>query len=94
MMHCLNIEIDNAFTHMFTKQATTASGRDKCRSLDNNVTRAFSQSMTLIISLRDHKTHFESFIKEVSFEPPRGKTNNVVSEQVRHKPACAVTEKS
>ena len=27
-------------------------------------------------------------------EPPRGKTNNVVSEQVRHKPACTVTEKS
>ena len=26
------------------------------------------------------------------FEPPRGKTNNVVSEQVRHKPACTVTE--
>ena len=29
-----------------------------------------------------------------TFEPPRGKTNNVVSEQVRHKPACASTEKS
>ena len=27
-------------------------------------------------------------------EPPRGKTNNVVSEQVRHKPACTRTEKS
>ena len=27
-------------------------------------------------------------------EPPRGKTNNVVSEQVRHKPTCAVAEKS
>ena len=27
-------------------------------------------------------------------EPPRGKTNEVVSEQVRHKPACTVTEKS
>ena len=26
-------------------------------------------------------------------EPPRGKTNNVVSEQVRHKPACTSTEK-
>ena len=26
------------------------------------------------------------------YEPPRGKTNNVVSEQVRHKPGCAVTE--
>ena len=24
-------------------------------------------------------------------EPPRGKTNNVVSEQVRHKPACTAT---
>ena len=67
LMHCLNIEIDNAFMQMFTKQATTASGRDKCRSLDNNVTRAFSQSMTLIISWRDHKTHFEIFIEEVIF---------------------------
>ena len=28
------------------------------------------------------------------FEPPRGKTNNVVFEQVRHKPACTSTEKS
>ena len=28
------------------------------------------------------------------FEPPRGKTNNVVSEQVEHKPACTSTEKS
>ena len=28
------------------------------------------------------------------YEPPRGKTNNVVSEQVRHKPACTATEKS
>ena len=27
-------------------------------------------------------------------EPPCGKTNNVVSEQVPHKPACTVTEKS
>ena len=27
-------------------------------------------------------------------EPPRGKTNNVVSEQVRHKQACTSTEKS
>ena len=28
----------------------------------------------------------------VRFEPPRGKTNNVVSEQVQHKPDCIVTE--
>ena len=29
-----------------------------------------------------------------AFEPPRGKTNNVVSEQVRHKPGCTSTEKN
>ena len=28
------------------------------------------------------------------YEPSRGKTNNVASEQVRHKPTCTVTEKS
>ena len=28
------------------------------------------------------------------YEPPRGKTNNVVSEQVRHIPASTSTEKS
>ena len=28
----------------------------------------------------------------ILYEPPRGKTNKVVSEQVGHKPACAVTE--
>ena len=27
-------------------------------------------------------------------EPPCGKANNVVSEQVRHKPSCTSTEKS
>ena len=27
-----------------------------------------------------------------TFEPPRGKTNNVVSEQVRHTPAFTSTE--
>ena len=29
----------------------------------------------------------------ITYEPPGGKTNNVVSEQVRHKPTCTVTEK-
>ena len=26
------------------------------------------------------------------YEPPRGKTNNMLSEQVGHKPACTATE--
>ena len=29
-----------------------------------------------------------------TYEPSRGKTNNVVSEEVRHKPVCTSTEKS
>ena len=28
------------------------------------------------------------------FEPPHGKTNNVVSKQAQHKPTCTVAEKS
>ena len=30
--------------------------------------------------------------KHIIIEPPRGKTNNVVFEQIRHKPACTATE--
>ena len=33
-------------------------------------------------------------MQDEKFEPPRGKTNNVVSEQVRHKPGYTSTEKS
>ena len=32
------------------------------------------------------------FLASQSVEQPRGKTNNVVSEQVQHKPACTVTD--
>ena len=39
------------------------------------------------------KTIFK-FKSDALFEPSRGKTNNVVSEHVRHKPTCTVTEKS
>ena len=28
----------------------------------------------------------------ISYEPPHGKTNNVVSERVWHKPSCTSTE--
>ena len=36
---------------------------------------------------------FVKFLIETN-EPPSGKTNNVVSEQVRHKPGCTITEDS
>ena len=41
---------------------------------------------------------YNSYVPDVhllikkTIEPSRGKTNVVVSEQVRHKPSCAVTE--
>ena len=44
---------------------------------------------------RDSRDAKEDLVSDkVLYEPPRGKTNNVVSDQVRHKPTCAVTEKS
>ena len=60
--------------------------------------------LALVISLLDYVAEHifasspierESFSCGIFiFEPPRGKTSNVVSEQVRHKPTCTVTEKS
>ena len=44
--------------------------------------------------------HFEAVLDYYAgllhyiYEPPPGKTNNVVSEQVRQKPACTSTENS
>ena len=40
-------------------------------------------------------THFVAHMHALlTYEPPCGKTNNVVSEQVRYKPACTSIEKS
>ena len=45
----------------------------------------------------ENKVYFIEFLRcnsclKVINEPPRGKTNNVVSEQVQHKSGCTVTE--
>ena len=39
-----------------------------------------------------YSTNVGTEVLGVRNEPPRWKTNNVVSEQVRHKPGCTVTE--
>ena len=36
--------------------------------------------------------HIRSDFLETSYEPMREKTNNLGSDQVRHKPGCTVTE--
>ena len=38
------------------------------------------------------KKNRDSFDPKVMYEPVREKTNNLGSDQVRHKPACTVTE--
>ena len=55
------------------------------------------QPLSLELAIRAFALHKITCSEDLSFfsiEPPRGKTNNVVSEQVRHKPACTSTEKS
>ena len=42
---------------------------------------------TEVSKIRDHQNKLL-----VRFEPTRGKTNNVVFEQVQHKPTCTATE--
>ena len=50
---------------------------------------AFPKRKSIEELIRNH-----NMVRFSQFEPPRGKTNNVVSEQVRHKLACTATEKS
>ena len=59
-----------------------------CGYVDSNYKSFFDTYFTLM----DTTIYFT--IPFIIIEPPRGKTNNVVSEQVRHKPACTSTEKS
>ena len=63
-----------------------------------------------LLTIAQNKDHFKLLIRTAlnaainidcgssmeihQYEPPRGKTNNVVSEQVRHKSTCTSTEKS
>ena len=50
--------------------------------------KTLSQVMSTYVAVRPLSSQFQGRI----YEPSRGKTNNVVSEQVRHKPGCTVTE--
>ena len=56
-----------------------------------------SKSMFLLLSyliLRCIAVAIAVWHSPCIYEPSRGKTNNVVYEQVRHKPTCTVTVKS
>ena len=74
-------------------------------SLRSEVTSVDHPDLTFVLSLIRTTPTFDKSeqvwelvsdiaVSKTTYEPPRGKTNNVVSEQVRHKPACTSTEKS
>ena len=55
--------------------------------VDLNIKNCMSVELIFCISKR-----FGYSLLFIKIEPSRGKTNNVVSEHVSHKPACTVTE--
>ena len=58
-------------------------------------TRIATLTGNIIKGKEDGRTEIQvQYPVEISYEPPIGKTNNVVSDQVRHKPTCTSTEKS
>ena len=68
-------------------QSATSSPQKQVRDMKR--LRAHSDT-----SLHKVGYHYENMPMQYPYEPPRGKTNNVVSDQVRHKLTCTDTEKS
>ena len=63
----------------------------KCKSLIRLTTRILPIQTYLFINVFKYM-YVSATSKSILIEPHRGKTNNVVSEQARLKPACTVTE--
>ena len=91
-------EIKGLFIYYFTQQQQTATWYVSGIGL---IYKGILQHVLLKmhgvkITLYTNHIIFGALLKfyELTSEPPRWKTNNVVSEQVRHKPACTSTEKS
>ena len=59
---------------------------------EDRFSRVEAHSIKTLMIFDPLSSYLEVHLCSMKYEPPRGKTNNVVSEQVRHKPACTVTE--
>ena len=69
------------------------SKNENATNVDTQYTNSMSRLILVFTVIQNYlKTFFFSHITK--FEPPHGKTNNGVSEQVRHKPGCTITEDS
>ena len=71
-----------------------------CMNGPTTCVRNFNEKRNIDLkSFPENKSEFTQMIMmgksiDHKFEPPRGETNNEVSEQVRHKQACTITEES
>ena len=63
-----------------------------CISIANNLIGLTIKPITSKRLLRQFTNDIPAGKTGLAFEPPRGKTNNVVSEQVQHKPGCTSRE--
>ena len=72
-----------------TGEWTKAPHRDHVNKENEKKAGVWNKAKVGVVS-----TIIELFKHYKKNEPPHGKTNNVVSEQVRHKPSCTSTEKS
>ena len=76
-------------------QDTEREARIREQEIENLTSSRHLEAVQIksLLAQRGLQIH-EVFRRSKKYEPPRGKTNNVVSEQVRHKPTCTSTEKS
>ena len=65
-------------------QRTLSGHKNIIRFVESSITPAPNNVYEVLILMQYCKGNLN--------EPPRGKTNNVVSDHVRHKPVCTVTE--
>ena len=78
------------YIHTSSSGTMTCNGEDSLDMCADNKEMKFDYTTCPTIVAYSGKVAFFNAI----IEPPRGKANNVVFEQVRHKPTCTVTEKS
>ena len=91
--------------HKLTEEQNSKLSKGDCVTTKNNKEKVEIKAykyvrmsaVTVNVKRVKHVTaiiEYEDGSKSKVREPPRGKTNNVVSEQVRHEPACTSTEKN
>ena len=92
LLQCGHTMCHECLQHMI-KEAVVKCPICRCATpVPRNKVENLKKNFALFDAFNEHEVGIS--VTSSLYEPPRGKTNNVVSEQVRHKPACTSTEKS